>query len=53
MPPGRPDSRDELLKVFVQRTRRAGRPADDLTAALLSSGFSPEQITALALLSIH
>ena len=47
------DPRDELLKAFVQRTRRAGRPADELTGALLSSGFSVEQVAALALLSIH
>ncbi|MES2451137.1 MAG: hypothetical protein V4610_11275 [Pseudomonadota bacterium] len=47
------DPRDELLKEFVQRTRRARRPADDLSEALLSNGFSADQITALALLSIH
>jgi hypothetical protein len=49
----RRDPREELLKEFVQRTRRARRPADDLTGALLSSGFSAEQVAALALLSIH
>jgi hypothetical protein len=51
--PRQSDPRKELLKEFVQRTRRARRPANDLTDALLSSGFSAEQVAALALLSIH
>lgn len=51
--PRQSDPREELLKAFVQRTRRAGRPADELSEALKSSGFSADQVTALALLSIH
>ena len=47
------DDRKKLLRDFVSRTRRNRRPADDLTAALLSNGFSSQQVAALALLSIH
>lgn len=47
------DPREALLKAFVQQTRRARRPADELSEALKSNGFSADQITALALLSIH
>ncbi|MDB5584186.1 MAG: hypothetical protein JWR80_9362 [Bradyrhizobium sp.] len=45
--------RRELLRDFVWRTRRNRRPAKELAAALVSSGFSDAQVTALALLSIH
>jgi hypothetical protein len=47
------DDRKELLRDFVSKTRRDRRPADDLTPALLSNGFSKQQVAALALLSIH
>jgi hypothetical protein len=47
------DDRKELLRDFVARTRRNRRPADDLAAALLSNGFSKQQVAALAMLSIH
>lgn len=51
--PTQVDGRKELLRDFVSRTRRNRRPADDLAAALLSNGFSRQQVAALALLSIH
>jgi hypothetical protein len=47
------DTRTELLRDFVWTTRRNRRPTDDLTAALLSNGFSQQQVAALALLSIR
>src|SRR5258706_5765111 len=48
--PTQVDDRTELLRDFVVRTRRNRRPADDLTAALMSNGFSSQQVAALALL---
>jgi hypothetical protein len=51
--PMRVTSREGLLRDFVSRTRRDRIPANDLAAALQASGFSAEQVAALALLSIH
>jgi hypothetical protein len=51
--PMRGDPRRELLRDFVWRTRRNRRPAEDLAGALMTNGFSSQQVAALALLSIH
>jgi len=47
------DPRTLLLHDFVARTRRYGRPATELADALVATGLSDRQVTALALLSIH
>ena len=47
------DPRTQLLHTFVERTRRYRRPATDLADALISTGLSDRQVSALALLSIN
>ncbi len=42
-----------LMREFVMRARQSGSPDEELAGALLSSGFSAAQVTALTLLSVH